>query len=68
MVPLGWSAAVFGLIGSVRKYVITFDAIEQAGDISPSIVAAGFGSGGSYFVLGLLSLAIAFFFKFLNQK
>jgi hypothetical protein len=42
------------------------ETIEAAGDISPAIVAQGFQNSFSYGVLGLLSLAASFVFKYLN--
>ena len=34
-------APMFGFLGTVVGMIAAFDAIEQAGDISPSLVAAG---------------------------
>jgi hypothetical protein len=66
-VPLGAAATVFGFIGMFNQYIDVFKAIELAGDISPSIIASGYGSGGSYPILGLLSLAVSYVFRYIND-
>ena len=68
LVPLGAAAVVVSVIAFVQHYRRVFEAIEQAGDISPSIVAAGFKGAFSYPILGLLCLAIAYVFKYANGK
>jgi hypothetical protein len=67
LIPLGAIGLILGIIGHVRLYIKTFEAIEVAGDISPQIVASALGKGGSYPILGLLVLAVTFLFKYLNQ-
>lgn len=67
LVPLGLAAAAFGFIGLFMEYSDAFEAIEAAGDISPSIVAGAFKAGWSYPILGMLTLAISCVFKYVNQ-
>ncbi|MEQ8245136.1 hypothetical protein [Fulvivirga sp.] len=67
LVPLGAIGLIFGIIGYIRGYMMAFEAIEAAGDISPSIVAASFGQSGSYPILGLICLAVSYLFKYINQ-
>ena len=67
LVPLGTIGLILGIIGYIRGYMITFEAIEAAGDISPEIVASSFGHSGTYPILGLLLLATSFLFKYMNQ-
>jgi len=45
----------------------TFDAIAAAGDVSPALVAGGISNGYSHLPLGLLCLATAYLFKYINQ-
>lgn len=66
LIPLGAAATVLGVIGIIQGYINTMEIIEAAGDISPAIVAQGFKNSFSYGVLGLLSLAASFAFKYLN--
>jgi hypothetical protein len=68
LVPLGAAALVISLIVFVQQYRMVFQSIEEQGDISPGIVAAGFKDALSYPIMGLLSLAMAFVFKYLNNK
>lgn len=68
LVPLGAAAVVFGVIALIQHYRMAFGAIEEAGDISPSIVAGAFKDAYSNLTLGLLCLAIAFVFRFVNDK
>jgi hypothetical protein len=67
VVPLGWAGAAVGFIGLFKRYSDAFEMIEEAGDISPSIVAGALHSGFSYPMLGFLCLAISYVFKFVNQ-
>ena len=67
LIPLGGAAAAFGFIGLFKQYSDAYQAIEMAGDISVSIVAGAFGAGGSYPMLGLLSLAISCVFGYVDQ-
>ena len=66
-VPLGAAAVAFGFLGHFRGASQALDAIEAAGDISPSLLANALGHSGSYPVLGLLCLGLSFVFKYLNQ-
>jgi hypothetical protein len=67
LIPLGGAAAAFGFIGLYKQWSDAFEAIELAGDISPSIVAAAMSAGVSYPALGFLILAISCVFRFVNQ-
>ena len=67
LIPLGLAAAAFGFIGLFVQYSHAFEAIEVAGDISPSIVAGAFRDGWSYPILGMLTLAISCVFRYVNQ-
>ena len=44
-----------------------FEAIEAAGDISPSIVAGALKAVWAYPILGMLTLAISCVFRYVNQ-
>src|SRR4051812_11704803 len=48
LIPLGGAAAAFGIVGLLKHYADAFEAIEIAGDISPSIVAGALRSAMSY--------------------
>lgn len=67
VVPLGWAAVALGFIGMFLQYSEAFAAIEMAGDISPSIVAAAMRPAFSYPMLGFVCLAIGYVFRFVNQ-
>jgi hypothetical protein len=67
LIPLGVAAVAFGFIGLFFQYTDAFEAIEAAGDISPSIVAAALKSAWSYPALGFLSLATSCVFRYVNQ-
>ncbi len=67
LVPLGVAAAVLGFVGLFVQYRESFEAIELAGDISPSIVAASMKDAFTYPIMGLLTLCISYVFRFLNQ-
>ncbi len=66
LIPLGAASTVLGVIGIIQGYINTMETIEAVGDISPAIVAQGFKNSLAYGVLGLLSLAASFVFKYLN--
>lgn len=68
LVPLGAAAVVVSAIAFVQQYQMVFEAIEQVGDLSPAIVAAGLKDAFAYPILGLLCLACAFLFKYMNSK
>jgi hypothetical protein len=67
LIPLGLAAAAFGFIGLFMEYSDAFEAIEAAGDISPTIVAGALKAVWTYPVLGLLTLAISCVFRYVNQ-
>jgi hypothetical protein len=67
LIPLGGAAAAFGFIGLYKQWSDAFEAIELAGDISPSIVAGAMANGISYPALGFLILAISCVFRYVNQ-
>lgn len=68
LVPLGAVAVCIGFIGNFIKITGAFEAIEAAGDISPQIVAGAIKQGPPYVVLGFVILAVAFVFKYVNQR
>lgn len=68
LVPVGALAITIGILGYINGMIDAFNAIEAAGDISPQIVAASFSNVGEYLVLGLISLAFSFVFRFVNQN
>jgi hypothetical protein len=68
LVPLGAVATVIGFIGLLNQYRIVFKDIEAAGYISQAIVAAGLHSAFGFPILGLLTLAISFVFKYVNPS
>ena len=68
LIPLGVAAAALGFVGLFVQYRESFEAIEMAGDISPSIVAAGLKDAFTYPILGLLTLSISCVFRFVNQR
>lgn len=68
LVPLGAAALVVGLMGLFQSHQNAFDAIESAGDISPSIVAGAMRGGYSYPILGLFCLAVSFLFRYTNRR
>ena len=67
LVPLGAAAVVVSIIAFVQHYRMVFKTIEEKGDISPAIVAEGLKDAFDYPTLGLLCLAIALVFKYVNQ-
>lgn len=67
LIPLGGAAAAFGFVGLFIQYSDAFEAIEAAGDISPSIVAGALKEAVSYPILGLLALAVSCVFRYVNQ-
>ena len=68
LIPLGAVGLILGIIGYIRGYTMTFEAIEAVGDISPELVANSLGQNTSYPVLGLVTLAVTFVFRYLNQQ
>lgn len=68
LIPVGVIALATGFWGLIRNTQETFDAIEAAGDISPSLVAAGISSGYPLLHLGLLCLILSLVFYYFNHK
>ncbi len=68
VVWLGAANAALGLFGFFLNYTQAMQAIQAAGDISPSILAGAYVLSGSYPVLGFLSLSIAFLFQFFSVQ
>lgn len=66
-VPLGALGLIVGLIAFVEGIRAAFDAIAEAGDISPGLGAEGISSAYSYPTLGLVILAVSYAFKYLTQ-
>ncbi|GIV62299.1 MotA/TolQ/ExbB proton channel family protein [Rhodocaloribacter litoris] len=62
-------APMFGFLGTVVGMVAAFDAIEQAGDISPSLVAGGIKIALLTTVFGLISaIILQFFYNYAVSK
>ncbi|GIV62470.1 MAG: flagellar motor protein MotA [Rhodothermaceae bacterium] len=62
-------APMFGFLGTVVGMVAAFDAIEQAGDISPSLVAGGIKIALLTTVFGLISaIILQFFYNYIVSK
>ncbi len=62
-------APMFGFLGTVVGMVAAFDAIEQAGDISPSLVAGGIKVALLTTVFGLIvALVLQFFYNYCVAK
>jgi biopolymer transport protein ExbB len=62
-------APMFGFLGTVIGMVEAFDAIEQAGDISPSLVAGGIKIALLTTVFGLIvAIILQFFYNYAVSK
>ena len=62
-------APMFGFLGTVIGMVAAFDAIESAGDISPSIVAGGIKVALLTTVFGLIvAIILQFFYNYAVSK
>ncbi|MEM1125507.1 MAG: MotA/TolQ/ExbB proton channel family protein [Bacteroidota bacterium] len=62
-------APMFGFLGTVIGMVEAFDAIEQAGDISPSLVAGGIKVALLTTVFGLIvAIILQFFYNYAVSK
>ncbi len=62
-------APMFGFLGTVVGMVEAFDAIEQAGDISPSLVAGGIKVALLTTVFGLITaIILQFFYNYVVSK
>ena len=62
-------APMFGFLGTVVGMVEAFDAIEQAGDISPSLVAGGIKVALLTTVFGLIvAIILQFFYNYAVSK
>lgn len=66
-VPLGAFGLIVGIIAYVMMMRDAFDAIAAAGDVSPALVADSMARSYDFPVLGLISLAIAYLYKYLTQ-
>jgi biopolymer transport protein ExbB len=62
-------APMFGFLGTVVGMVEAFDAIESAGDISPSLVAGGIKVALLTTVFGLITaIILQFFYNYITSK
>jgi biopolymer transport protein ExbB len=62
-------APMFGFLGTVWGMVEAFDAIEAAGDISPSLVAGGIKVALLTTVFGLVTaIILQFFYNYIVSK
>ncbi len=62
-------APMFGFLGTVVGMVAAFDAIESAGDISPSLVAGGIKVALLTTVFGLITaIILQFFYNYIISK
>ena len=62
-------APMFGFLGTVVGMIVAFDAIEQAGDISPSLVANGIKVALLTTVFGLIvAIILQFFYNYAVSK
>jgi biopolymer transport protein ExbB len=62
-------APMFGFLGTVIGMVLAFDAIAQAGDISPSLVAGGIQVALLTTVFGLIvAIILQFFYNYAVSK
>lgn len=62
-------APMFGFLGTVVGMVAAFDAIQQAGDISPSLVAGGIKIALLTTVFGLIvAIVLQFFYNYAVSK
>ena len=66
-VPLGAVALIVGVIGNVVRVRQAFDAIAAAGDVSPELVASEITRGYDFLIIGLVTLAVAFLYKYITQ-
>lgn len=66
-VPLGYVALIFTIIAYFSGMKEAFDAIAEAGDISPALVAGGISQSFNHLFLGLITLAVSYLFRYLNQ-
>ena len=67
LVPIGAIGLILSFIAYFDAMRASFDAITAAGDISPSLVAGSISSNQSLPILGLVCLAISYFFKYVNE-
>jgi len=62
-------APMFGFLGTVVGMVAAFDAIEKAGDISPSLVANGIKVALLTTVFGLITaIILQIFYNYVSSK
>jgi len=63
------TAPMLGFLGTVIGMVVAFDAIEAAGDISPTVVAGGIKIALLTTVFGLIvAIILQFFYNYLVAK
>jgi len=67
LVPIGAVGLILGFVAYFDAMRASFDAIAKAGDISPALVAASISSNQSLPILGLVCLAVSYFFKYVNE-
>lgn len=71
MVPLGFAALAFGLIGIIMSYMTTLEAADAAGKLTKIELAHalvhGSLDGAPYPILGLLCVAISFLLYYINK-
>lgn len=68
LIPIGVIGLAVGFWSLVYTIQQAFDAIEAAGDISPSLVAGGISSGYPCLYLGILCLIISLVFYYFNHE
>ena len=67
LIPLGYVALIFTIIDYFIGMKTAFEAIAEAGDISPSLVAGEIANSTNYLFLGLITLAVSYLFRYINQ-
>ena len=67
LVSVGAVTLIVGVLGYINNQQVAMDTIAIAGDISPSLVAAGMSHGYPLISIGLVGLGLSFVFKYLNQ-
>ena len=68
LVPIGVISTCLGIIAYFMQVSFAFDALAEAGDISPALVAGALSKATVYLILGMLTLATSYLFRFVNQK
>ena len=67
LVPLGYMALIFTIIDYILGMQNAFEAIAEAGDISPALVAGSMSFAMNSLFLGLITLAVSYLFRYINQ-